>query len=58
MLIDGAEVAREPEREYPAIYRRFAAVVGARMIDVDASPLRIVADAFLLGERRGRRALP
>ena len=52
MLVDGAEVAREPEREYPAIYRRFAAVVGARTIDVDASPLRIVADAFLLGERQ------
>ena len=52
MLIDGEEVAREPEREYPGIYRRFAALLAARESDVDASPLRICADAFLLGKRR------
>jgi D-galactose 1-dehydrogenase len=51
MRIDGAEVAREPEREYPGIYRRFAALLASRQIDVDASPLRICADAFLLGKR-------
>ncbi len=51
MRIDGAEVVRAPEREYPEIYRRFAALLRARESDVDASPLRIVADAFLLGRR-------
>ena len=52
MAVDGKEVARAPEREYPAIYRRFAALLAARESDVDAAPLRICADAFLLGERR------
>ena len=51
LAIDGAEVPCGPEREYPGIYRRFAELVRARAIDVDASPLRIVADAFLLGKR-------
>ena len=52
MAIDGKEVARAQEREYPAIYRRFAALLAARESDVDGAPLRICADAFLLGERR------
>jgi D-galactose 1-dehydrogenase len=51
MAIDGGEVAREPEREYPGIYRRFAALLAARESDVDAAPLRICADAFLMGKR-------
>jgi D-galactose 1-dehydrogenase len=51
MAIDGDEVAREPEREYPGIYRRFAALLAARESDVDAAPLRICADAFLMGKR-------
>ena len=40
-----------PEREYPLIYRRFADLLAARESDVDASPLRIFADAFLVGRR-------
>ena len=52
LAIDGTEVARAPEREYPEIYRHFAALLAARESDVDAAPLRICADAFLLGERR------
>lgn len=51
LSIDGAEQVREPEREYPRLYRRFAELVQARASDVDASPLRIVADAFLMGRR-------
>jgi len=39
------------EGEYPAIYRRFAALVASRRSEVDAAPLRVVADAFLIGER-------
>ena len=40
-----------PEREYPLIYRRFAGLLRARESEVDASPLRIIADAFLVGRR-------
>ena len=36
-----------PEREYPALYDRFADLVAARTSDVDAEPLRLVADAYL-----------
>ena len=49
MSVDGTEVSREPEREYPLIYRRFAELLSARQSDVDTQPLRIVADAFLRG---------
>ena len=51
MLVDGAETTRGPDREYPAIYRRFADLIARRESDVDASPLRICADAFLMGRR-------
>jgi predicted dehydrogenase len=51
MLVDGAERASGPDREYPAIYRRFADLIARRESDVDASPLRICADAFLMGRR-------
>jgi len=51
MLVDGAETTRGPDREYPNIYRRFAGLLARRESDVDASPLRICADAFLMGRR-------
>ncbi len=51
LTIDGTEVERAPEAEYPEIYRRFARLLAARESDVDAAPLRICADAFLLGQR-------
>ena len=51
MLVDGAERASGPDREYPNIYRRFAGLLARRESDVDASPLRICADAFLMGRR-------
>ena len=51
MRLDGAEQASGPDREYPGIYRRFADLLAAREIDVDAAPLRICADAFLMGKR-------
>lgn len=37
--------------EYPALYRRFAALIGEGESDVDVAPLRLVADAFLRGRR-------
>lgn len=39
------------EREYPNLYARFEQLVRQRMIDVDTSPLRLVADAFMCGRR-------
>src|SRR5690348_6939066 len=37
--------------EYPALYRRFVDLTSKGACDVDLAPLRIVADAFLLGKR-------
>ncbi|MFO1141563.1 MAG: Gfo/Idh/MocA family oxidoreductase [Amaricoccus sp.] len=51
LVIDGREQVREAEREYPLIYRRFAELLAARESEVDTSPLRIIADAFLVGRR-------
>jgi predicted dehydrogenase len=51
MRIEGVEAERGPDREYPNIYRRFAGLIARRECDVDASPLRICADAFLMGRR-------
>lgn len=47
MLIDEDEISAE----YPNLYARFAELVRTREIDVDLAPLRLVADAFMLGRR-------
>jgi D-galactose 1-dehydrogenase len=41
-----------PEAEYSGLYRRFVELVAAGTGDVDLAPLRLVADAFMLGSRR------
>ena len=51
MTLDGAAVAVDGPGEYPSLYARFAELVEARQSDVDREPLRIVADAFLVGRR-------
>jgi predicted dehydrogenase len=56
MRVDGREIARAPEREYPLIYCRFAELLRARQSEVDVSPLRIIADAFLIGRRETTEA--
>jgi D-galactose 1-dehydrogenase len=38
--------------EYAGIYRRFVELAAAGSCDLDLSPLALVADAFLLGQRR------
>ena len=38
--------------EYEAIYSQFAKVINGAQIDVDLTPLKLVADAFLLGSRQ------
>lgn len=52
LFIDGVEKASGPDREYAGIYQRFATLIRNRESDADYQPLRIVADAFLCGERR------
>ncbi|HEX3760502.1 MAG TPA: Gfo/Idh/MocA family oxidoreductase [Kofleriaceae bacterium] len=49
--IDGAPIEVGPWREYPRLYERFAALVRLHAVDVDLAPFKLVADAFLIGER-------
>jgi D-galactose 1-dehydrogenase len=49
--IDGNVVMREKEAEYPGLYAHFHDLVRNRQSDADFSPLRIVADAFMVGKR-------
>ncbi|GAB0117520.1 Gfo/Idh/MocA family protein [Acidisoma sp. 7E03] len=52
LAVNGAEVVAAPPAEYPRIYEMFARLLEARESHVDVRPLRLVADAFLVGERR------
>ena len=52
LAIAGEAVALGDNREYAGLYRRFAALIRAGAGDVDLAPLQLVADAFLLAERR------
>lgn len=49
LAIDGVVQAAPPEQEYPAMYRHFVDLVRTGRSDVDLTPLRLVADAFLCG---------
>jgi D-galactose 1-dehydrogenase len=49
--IDGKLVAEAPSAEYEAIYDHFAELLRTGRSDVDEAPLRLVADAFLVGRR-------
>ncbi len=52
-LIQGGRVlVDEAPAEYQGIYRRFVELAATGATDLDVSPLALVADAFLLGERR------
>lgn len=56
MEIDGREVGRDSgdalATEYPGLYARMAGLLNRGESDMDLRPLVLVADAFLLGERR------
>jgi len=49
--VDGELITDEARAEYAAIYRRFDDLLRAGTSDVDAAPLRLVADAFMIGRR-------
>ncbi|RYE74563.1 MAG: gfo/Idh/MocA family oxidoreductase, partial [Hyphomicrobiales bacterium] len=51
MRVDGTVVTLPPEAEYDGIYARFVELIRSGRSDVDVSPLRHVADAFMLGRR-------
>lgn len=51
MILNGEAQAISGPGEYPSLYARFAELIEARRSDVDREPLRIVADAFLVGRR-------
>lgn len=52
--VDGQVVVDRPamEGEYPGLYARFAELCAAGKSEVDWRPFQLVADAFLIGERR------
>ncbi|UWU95399.1 Gfo/Idh/MocA family protein [Bradyrhizobium sp. CB1015] len=50
MAVDGKLLAEGPDQEYRGLYRRFVELAATGASDVDLTPLRLVADAFLLGK--------
>jgi L-arabinose 1- dehydrogenase len=51
LSIAGKDIDIGREREYPALYEHFHALIETKTSDVDVRPLRLVADAFLNGRR-------
>jgi L-arabinose 1-dehydrogenase len=51
LKIAGDTIELGPEREYSELYQRFHRLVSEHSSDVDLRPLRLVADAFLLGRK-------
>lgn len=49
--IDGQVMTKEKEAEYPGLYAHFHDLIKSKSSDADFEPLRIVADAMLLGKR-------
>ena len=52
LLVEGQPPLVGPRDEYNDIYRDFATLVAAGESDVGAQPFQLVADAFMLAERR------
>ena len=56
LVINGTEQPLVDTGEYPALYRRFAALIAAGASDCDLRPLELVADAWLIGDRQSAAA--
>jgi len=54
LSIDGKSITHDASMagEYPRLYQRFASLCDAGKSEVDWRPFQLVADAFLIGERR------
>ena len=50
--VNGNVVIENPSEEYERIYEHFARLLKKGKSDVSDAPLRLVADAFLLGARQ------
>ncbi|WP_454886743.1 Gfo/Idh/MocA family protein [Sphingomonas oryzagri] len=48
LILNGREPQHRPKAEYPAVYAHFAELIASNRSEIDACPLRLVADAFLL----------
>jgi D-galactose 1-dehydrogenase len=51
MRIGNEQPVENPDNEYPNLYARFQHLVQNGSVDVDVTPLRLVADAFMCGRR-------
>ncbi|WP_025035228.1 Gfo/Idh/MocA family protein [Bradyrhizobium sp. DOA9] len=51
VAVEGKVLAEGPDEEYRGLYRRLVELAATGASDVDLTPLRLVADAFLLGKR-------
>ena len=56
LLVDGRLAVEAPPTEYAGIYRHFAGLIDTGASDADLSPLRIVADAALVGRHHATDA--
>lgn len=52
LSIDDGPVQSGIDAEYPSLYARFAELVASARSEADAAPLRLVADAMLIGRMR------
>jgi len=51
LKVNGVTKIENPSEEYEGIYDRFAELLKKKKSDADGTPLRLIADAFLLGAR-------
>ena len=58
LLVDGAAAVEAPMQEYEGIYAHFAELLRKGESEMDAGPFQLVGDAFLVGSRTHRGAVP
>ena len=51
LAVDGKILSEAPDAEYRELYHRFVELTATGASDVDLTPFRLVADAFMLGKR-------
>jgi len=57
LFVDGAERDARGAGEYPTLYQHFAQLIADKQSWVDTAPLRLVADALLVGRRESSVAV-
>lgn len=58
MRINSESLVAATDQEYPRLYDRFKRLVSERRIDVDLTPLQLVADAYVSGRRTALEPIP